>query len=108
MTEDPAWLTPKEAAAYLRTSRRNFDRLKIARHIIGMRTPRFLKTDLDAYMASRRVEPITLAPLRAAPLSYTPINYVRSKSGSDWRKRKLAEFHRSRTATASSKSDGAK
>jgi len=108
MTEDQAWLTAREAAAYLKTSRRNFDRLKIARHILGMRTPRFLKADLDAYMASRRIEPVILAPLRAVPLPYTPTNYVRSKSGSDWRKRKLAELHRSRTATASSKSDGAK
>ncbi len=100
--DDPVWLTPKEAAAYLRISRRNFDRLTIPRHLLGTRTPRFLRTDLDAYMASRRVEPVTLAPLRVASLS------VRAKSGSEWRDRKLAEIHRSRTATASSRSEGAK
>ncbi len=108
MSDEPAWLTPREAAVYLRISRRNFDRLKIPRHVLGTRTPRFLRTDLDAYMASRRVEPITLAPLRAAPLARMPAHSVRSNSGSDWRERKLAELHRSSTATASSRSDGAK
>lgn len=108
MSDQATWFTPREAAAYLRISRRNFDRLKIARHLLGMRTPRFLKTDLDAYMASRRIEPILLAPLRAAPLAHTPPRSIRSKSGSDWRERKLAELQRSNTATASSKSDGAR
>ena len=108
MLDEPAWFTPREAAAYLRISRRNFDRLKIARHLLGMRTPRFLKADLDAYMASRRVEPVLLAPLRAVPLAYMPPRSIRSKSGSDWRERKLAELQRSSTATASSRSDGAK
>lgn len=108
MTDESAWLTPREAAAYLRISRRNFDRLKIARYQLGTRTPRFLKADIDAYLASRRIEPVTLAPLRAVPLAYRPLRSMCSKSGSDWRERKLAEIQRSSTATASSRSDGAK
>jgi hypothetical protein len=104
MGDEPHWLTPKEAAAYLRTSRRNFDRLKIPRHILGMRTPRFLKSDLDAYMLSHRVEPVELPPLRLAPNSYKPSSpYGRQKSAGEWRRRKLAELKMMR-----SKSDGTK
>jgi len=111
MTEDQAWLTAREAAAHLKTSRRNFDRLKIARHILGMRTPRFLKADLDAYMASRRIEPVTLAPFRTAPLLHSRTKYGRSKSAENWLRdnlKELKDLQRSSTATASSKSDGAK
>jgi hypothetical protein len=108
MAEDPRWLTASEAAAYLRISRRQFDRLGLPRHQLSIRTPRFQKVDLDVVMESRRVEQVTLVPLRAAPIPYTAKNFSRSNSASHWRKQKLAELHRSRTATASSKSDGAK
>jgi hypothetical protein len=97
MEDEPHWLTPKEAAAYLRTSRRNFDRLKIPRHILGSRTPRFLKSDLDAYMLSRRVEPAELPPLRLAPNSFKPsFPFGKRRPQSEWLRRNLAELKKKR------------
>jgi len=51
---DQEVMTRQEAAAYLRLSLRTMDRLPIPRVKLGHRTVRFLRADLDAYLAQHR------------------------------------------------------
>lgn len=106
---DPVWLKPNEAAAYLRISRRSFDRLNLPRYEPSKRAPRFLKSDLDAYMEGCRVVPRPAAPLEMHADAHLATRVRPSqKPAPNWLKENLRRLHPSRTATASSKSDGAK
>ena len=59
-TAHPAvrWMTRAEAAAHLRISPRQLDRLKLPRsYLAGSKSPRFLQTDIDKAMGAAAVTP---------------------------------------------------
>src|SRR5258708_35089303 len=73
-------LTKREAAAYLRVSTRQLDRLTIPRSRVGLRKLVFLRDDLDRYLAANRFtpfDPCTVLPKTRLSLS------VRRSSESD-------------------------
>jgi len=51
-----AWLTRLEAAAYLKVSTRQLDRLRLPRSFVGKR-PRYATSDLDTYLEQLKVTP---------------------------------------------------
>lgn len=51
---EPAVLTRLEAAVFLRVSLRTMDRLPVPRVKLGHRTVRYLRADLEAYLAEHR------------------------------------------------------
>lgn len=50
------WLTRQEAAAHLKVSMRQLDRLGLPRSLVG-HSPRYSQAALDAYLEGRMVDP---------------------------------------------------
>ena len=108
----PAWLTREETASYLRVSLRQLDRLPLPRSTaVGTRSPRFARTDLEAFLRASVVTPVATVPTSSMPRpqSRPVIGAVIATNGREWARAMRATYAvpaRSKTAMARSKASG--
>lgn len=81
-------LTRKEAAALLGISLRQLDRLPIPKsYSVGPRSPRYLRTDVIAFLAQGTA---CAATTGNRPASSNPLGRHRAHGGGDWLRTRLA------------------